>query len=386
MNTLPEAGVYLDYAATMPMRDQVQQAWVDTVSRLRGVPGNPAALHAGGRHAKHLLESARERLAAAVGATRAEVIFTSGATESNALAIVGMWRAHPVGGPVLVCAADHPSSLKQRHVIEREGGTFEVLPIDRDGLARVEYIGPNAAVVSFAGVSSELGVIQPTARIVNQCADHTLVHIDATQALHTLPVSLPDSQASAITISGHKLGAPVGIGALILRRGVKVTTDRPGGDQESQRRSGTVDVAGAVALATAVEACVAERDQLLAHCEQLRAYLLEHLPDGVHPTVRQDNCAANIVHLSLPTAHPEAVLMSLDRAGVWASAGSACHAGVTRPSQVVLALGRDQRQALGVLRVSMHLHTTRADLDALLGALPMALSAAQALDDVSPIA
>lgn len=385
MSAQPPTGVYLDYAATMPLRPQVEQAWLEAVERLRLTPGNPAALHGGGRHAKHLLETARERVAACLDATRAEIIFTSGATESNALGITGLWRAHPgrTRGPVQVCAADHPSSANQRSVIEREGGRFEVLPIGEDGRAQLASIDPHAPVVSFASVSSELGVIQPADQIVAACGEQTLVHVDATQGIHTMAVSLPNSGASAITVAGHKIGAPVGVGVLAVRRGVKISTDRPGGDQESQRRSGTVDVAGAVAVASALEACVAERAQLLAHTRQLRAYLLAKLPREVSATVAVDTCAPNIIHLSLPTSHPEAVLMSLDRAGVWASAGSACHAGVTRPSKVVLALGRSQREALGVLRVSTHLQTTRADLDALLAALPAALVGAQALDGVS---
>ena len=388
MSVQPPAGVYLDYAATMPLRPQVEQAWLETVAQLRQTPGNPAALHGGGRRAKHLLETARERVAACLEATRAEIIFTSGATESNALGITGLWRAHPArtAGPVQVCAADHPSTANQSSVIEREGGRFEILPIGEDGRAQLADIDPHAPVVSFASVSSELGVIQPAEQIVAACGEDTLVHIDATQGIHTLPVSLPGSGATAITVAGHKIGAPVGIGVLALRRGVKIVTDRPGGDQESQRRSGTVDVAGAVAMANAMEACVAEREQLVAHAARLRTYLLENLPSEVRPTVPVDNCAPNIIHLSLPTAHPEAVLMNLDRAGVWASAGSACHAGVTRPSKVVLALGRSQRQALGVLRISTHLQTTRADLDAFLAALPAALAGAQALDGVSPVA
>ncbi|MDO5721570.1 MAG: cysteine desulfurase family protein [Actinomycetaceae bacterium] len=377
-----KTGVYLDYAATMPMREAALQAWEETVRTLQATPGNPAALHGGGRHAKHLLEDAREKVAGLLGVSRAEVIFTSGATEANALGIVGCWRAHPrsPGGPVQVCAADHPSSFQQAQTIQREGGIFNQVPIDANGQMQVEYIDPQATVVSVAAVSSEIGVIQPLPAIAAALGEDTVLHVDATQAIHTQHIDLAQLQVGALTLAGHKIGAPVGIGALVVRRGVKLHTDRPGGDQESKRRSGTVDVAGATALATALEICVQEREDLIAHTKKLRSQLLSQLPPGCHATVKPQLSAPNIIHLSLPTAHPEAVLMRLDSAGIWASAGSACHAGVTRPSRVVLAMGRTQEQALGVLRISIHRTTSADDINRFLHALPTAVEAGKALD------
>lgn len=311
--------VYLDHAATTPLRPEAEEAWLRATQELRVVPGNPAALHSGARNARRLLEDARESIAHNLGADRAEVIFTSGATEANALGIVGSWRGMRQHGysAVQVCAADHPSSWNQQTVIEREGGIFKTLEVDTNGVAVVESLSPDAGVISFSLVCSETGTLQPLAKIVDRVNENydeqkysrkPLVHIDVCQALHTLPVNLHADGIDLITLSAHKIGGPVGIGALAIKRGTPLRTDRPGGDQELKYRSGTVDVAGACAFAAALNAATVERDELRKRCETLQKRLWDgikilqnrgELPAEVTQTVTAE-IAPTIAHLSTP--------------------------------------------------------------------------------------
>lgn len=396
---------YLDHAATAPVRDCAVEAWLRATRDLQAAPGNPSALHAGGRAARRLLEDARERIGVALGAERAEVVLTSGATESDALAVAGGARGMRARDPrrtrIVVSALEHDAVGAQRGALEREGFAWEVLPVAPSGVLRLdegvlEALAPESAVVSLALVTSELGTIQPVAEAAGALAAATgaelpvpadggpvrpLVHTDAAQAVGVLAVDFHALGVDLLSVGGHKIGAPAGVGALLARRGVPLLTDRPGGGQERDLRSGTQDAAGAVALAAALEEAVGERGALRARLVSLRARLLEGLPPGARPTLPADTpTSPAMVHLSLDTAHPEAVLFAMDLAGVLVSAGSACHAGVTRPSEAMLALGRTEEQALGSLRVSMGAATREADVDAFLAALPQALRAGQVLD------
>ena len=385
---------YLDHAGSTPLAPGVRQAWLDAQDALSRRPGNPAALHAGGRSAKRLLEDARERVGAAVGASRAEVVFTSGATESDALALVAASRG--VRGvdarrvDVWMSPVEHDAVHEQREVLRREGFTPRIFAVNSSG--RVEYsdLGPaefeRAALMSMTWVCSELGTIEPVgefASFVHEAREDQapLLHSDAAQAIGYCDVNFAQSGLDLLSIGGHKVGAPVGTGALIVRRGITMVTDRPGGGHERGIRSGTPDVAGACALATALEFAVEHRLERVRRAQQLRERLISGLPQGVRLSVDPATASAAIIHLLIPTHHPEAVLLAMDMAGVDVSAGSACHAGVTRPSRVVMALGYSENQALGVLRVSTGLETTVEDIDAFLSALPAAIRAGQALDE-----
>lgn len=385
---------YLDHAGSTPLAPGVRQAWLDAQDALSRRPGNPAALHAGGRSAKRLLEDARERIGAAVGASRAEVVFTSGATESDALALVaasrGMRGADARRVDVWMSPVEHDAVHEQGEVLRREGFTPRIFAVNSSG--RVEYLdlGPaefeRAALMSMTWVCSELGTIEPvgefTGFIHDARADQApLLHSDAAQAIGYCDVNFAQSGLDLLSIGGHKVGAPVGTGALIVRRGITMVTDRPGGGHERGIRSGTPDVAGACALATALEFAVEHRLERVQRAQQLRERLISGLPEGVRLSVDPATASAAIIHLLIPTHHPEAVLLAMDMAGVDVSAGSACHAGVTRPSRVVMALGYSEKQALGVLRVSTGLETTVEDIDAFLSALPAAIRAGQALDE-----
>lgn len=385
---------YLDHAGSTPLAPGVRQAWLDAQDALSRRPGNPAALHAGGRSAKRLLEDARERVGAAVGASRAEVVFTSGATESDALALVaasrGMRGADARRVDVWMSPVEHDAVHEQGEVLRREGFTPRIFAVNSSG--RVEYLdlGPaefeRAALMSMTWVCSELGTIEPVGEFASFVHDARadqapLLHSDAAQAIGYCDVNFAQSGLDLLSIGGHKVGAPVGTGALIVRRGITMVTDRPGGGHERGIRSGTPDVAGACALATALEFAVVHRLERVQRAQQLRERLISGLPEGVRLSVDPATASAAIIHLLIPTHHPEAVLLAMDMAGVDVSAGSACHAGVTRPSRVVMALGYSEKQALGVLRVSTGLETTVEDIDAFLSVLPAAIRAGQALDE-----
>ena len=385
---------YLDHAGSTPLAPGVRQAWLDAQDALSRRPGNPAALHAGGRSAKRLLEDARERVGAAVGASRAEVVFTSGATESDALALVaasrGMRGADSTRVDVWMSPVEHDAVYEQGVVLHREGFTPRIFAVNSSG--RVEYtdLGPaefeRAALMSMTWVCSELGTIEPVGEFASFVHDALvdqapLLHSDAAQAIGYCDVNFAQSGLDLLSIGGHKVGAPVGTGALIVRRGIKMVTDRPGGGHERGIRSGTPDVAGACALATALEFAVEHRLERVQRAQKLRERLISGLPQEVRLSVDPATASAAIIHLLIPTHHPEAVLLAMDMAGVDVSAGSACHAGVTRPSRVVMALGYSENQALGVLRVSTGMETTVEDIDAFLRALPAAIRAGQALDE-----
>lgn len=385
---------YLDHAGSTPLASGVRQAWLDAQDALSRRPGNPAALHAGGRSAKRLLEDARERVGAAVGASRAEVVFTSGATESDALALVaasrGMRGADAARVDVWMSPVEHDAVHEQGVVLRREGFTPRIFAVNSSG--RVEYtdLGPaefeRAALMSMTWVCSELGTIEPVGEFASFVHDaradqSPLLHSDAAQAIGYCDVNFAQSGLDLLSIGGHKVGAPVGTGALIVRRGITMVTDRPGGGHERGIRSGTPDVAGACALAAALEFAVEHRLKRVQRAQKLRERLISGLPQGVRLSVDPATASAAIIHLLIPTHHPEAVLLAMDMAGVDVSAGSACHAGVTRPSRVVMALGYSENQALGVLRVSTGMETSVEDIDAFLRALPAAIRAGQALDE-----
>lgn len=393
---------YLDHAATSPIRPVALEAWIRAQRDLAAEPGNPAALHSGGRRAKRMLEDARERIGSALGAERAEVVLVSGATESDALGVVGASRAlrevAPERSTVLLSRVEHDAVTEQAGVLEAEGFSVERLELGSDGISLVDEdalaaLAPGLALASLALVCSEIGTIQPLGALVDaligssRIGGRPLVHTDAAQALALLDLDFRGLGVDLLSLGGHKVGAPVGTGVLLVKRGTPLRSDRPGGGHERGLRSGTPDVAGALALAAALEEAVAQRDERRALAERLRQRLLAGLPGieeeigaPVRPTVSPDRAIASIVHLSLPTSHPEAVLMAMDAAGVSVSAGSACHAGVTRPSEIRLAMGASEAEALGVLRVSTGPETREEDVDALLAALPLAIRAARSLD------
>lgn len=419
---------YLDHAATSPLLPEALEAWVRVQRDLQASPGNPAALHAGGRRARRMLEDARDEIASLIGADIHEVVFTSGATESDILAVSGtargVRRLDERRTCVVLSGIEHDAVAEQGPSLALEGFDIRQLPVDKNGISVIdrqellEY-APRIAVASLAMVSSEIGTIQPVGALVETlrgggasasepstaaCGTgvgndvHTgsqgstegglsrpYVHTDAAQAVTTLDVDFGNLGVDLMSLGGHKLGAPSGSGVLVVKRGIPLKTDRVGGGHERGIRSGSPDVAGAVSFAAALRQVVLRRDEWKQRAKKLRERLIAGLPKGVVPTVEPSCASASIIHLSIPTARPEAVLMSMDMAGVMVSAGSACHSGVTRPSEIVMRMGRNENEALGVLRVSLGWTTQIEDIDAFLRALPNAIAGAQALDQVTHV-
>lgn len=372
--TLAPTRHYLDHAATTPLRHVAAQAWAAAAK----VTGNASSVHTEGRAARALVEDARERLAAAVGAHPTEVIFTGGATEACNLAVTGTITAALAAGRapmVAVSAVEHPAVREP--ALAARGATVTELPVDARGVVDMPHIealtgpgGPDVTLLAVQAVNNEVGTIQPLAQVVAAAAARGIpVHADAVQALGHLPLHFGSSGLTSMALSAHKVGGPPGVGALLLRRDAVVHPVLHGGGQERAVRSGTLNVPGIVGFAAAVEEALATQGQTAVRLTDLRdtlaAGIRAALPEA---TVRGDDAlgAPHIVHAVIPGASSEAMLFMLDSHGIAASSGSACTAGVVQPSHVVRALGHDAVQAGQVLRLSLGHTSTRADVDALL--------------------
>jgi cysteine desulfurase len=392
---------YLDHAATTPMREVAREAWLDATARLAsGEWANASSLHTAGRAARGAVEDARERIAAALGANPTEVIFTSGATEANNLAIKGLyWAARDNAAErkqsgvgerraIVTSAVEHHAALDPARWLAREHGAQLIeLPVGTDARVRLdglEELLERAALLSVQWVNNETGTLQPLEQVSGTChAAGVPIHSDAAQGVPHLPVNFGTSGLTTMAVSAHKLGGPVGVGALLARRDAKLTALIHGGGQERRIRSGTVDVAGARAFAAALDEAVATRDLGAARLESLRARLVEGIVTGV-PDARvaepenADHRAPHIVHLVIPGAPSEAMLFLLDEAGIAASSGSACTAGVVDASHVALAMGCTAAAAAQTLRLSLGHTSTEADVDAAVSALPAVVAKARA--------
>ena len=377
---------YLDHAATTPMLPEAAEA---VAAALRDT-GNPSSLHAAGRRARRVVEESREQLAAAVGATPYEVVFTGGGTEADNLAVKGIFWARRAADPrrtrILAGAVEHHAVVDAVEWLQQhEGAAVTWLPVDAYGRVRPETLraaladGPagTVALVTVMWANNEVGTVQPVAALAAAAAEHGVpFHTDAVQAVGALPVSVLESGVGALTLTGHKLGGPVGAGALVLGRDVPCAPLLHGGGQEREVRSGTVNTAGIVGLAVATAAAVAARPATAARVAGLRdalvAGVLARVPDAVLSGDPVDRLPGN-AHFAFPGCEGDSLLMLLDARGVECSTGSACSAGVARPSHVLTAMGVDPALARGSLRFSLGHTSTGADVDALLDALPAAV-------------
>lgn len=368
-----EARVYLDHAASSPMSEQVREAMAEAMGR----PGNPSSLHTSGRLARQLLEQARESVAADLEAGPSEVVFCSGGTEANNLAVLGAVGAD---GEVLMPAIEHPSVLGARDLL---GERVRVLEVDADGRVApstvADAIGPATRLVSVMWVNNETGAIQPVSPIaaVAQGA-RVLAHSDAVQAVGHVPVDFGASGLDLLSLSGHKLGGPVGIGALLVRRGVALAAPGFGGGQEAKLRSGTVPVALAVGLAAALREATERLAFEASRLAELGELLIAGLGGlaGVRVNTTTPATPA-IVHVTFDQVRADDLLLLLDAAGIDCSTGSACTAGVHQPSEVLLAMGRGLAEASGSLRFSFGPTTSEAHIAHLLQVLPGALTSAR---------
>ena len=387
------AAHYLDHAATTPM---VPAAIEAMTQHLREV-GNPSSLHASGRNARRVVEESRETIAQALNCRPGEVVFTSGGTEADNLAIKGIhWsRAAELGGtPRLIASAvEHHAVLDPVEWL-RDGDEAEVRLLGVDSACRVDLDELRAllterpvSLVSVMWANNEVGTVQPIEEIVAIAAEHGVpVHTDAVQAVGTVPVDFAASGVDALTLTGHKLGGPYGVGALIIRKELEVTPLIHGGGQERDIRSGTIDTPAIAAFATAVELAVKHQADYAARVAALRDDLVRrivdvvpdaHLHGGTMAPVGVNRLPGN-AHIGFPGCEGDSLLMLLDARGIECSTGSACSAGVPQPSHVLLAMGCDEDQARHSLRFSLGHTSTQADVDAVVEAIGPVVERARA--------
>src|SRR5262249_44552622 len=375
--------VYLDHAATTPMLPEAIAAMTEELAHT----GNPSSLHNAGRRARRVVEESREQVAQAFGARPSDAVLTSAGPEADNLAVKGLYWARQGGAGsrrrILATAIEHHAVLDSVHwLAEHQGAQVDWLPVDSAGLlspetlrAAIELDPASVALVSVMWANNEVGAIQPVAELAAVASEHGIpFHTDAVQAAGQLPVDLAASGAAALTITGHKLGGPVGAGALLLVRGEEPVPVLHGGGQERDVRSGTLDAAAIKAFAVAVETVTSRQDGHAARLRRLRDDLIERVrvavPDAIlnGPAPGEHRLPGN-AHFSFPGCEGDALLMLLDARGVACSTGSACTAGVAEPSHVLLAMGADHARARGSLRFSLGWTSTDADIDALGAAL-----------------
>lgn len=385
---------YLDHAATTPMLPSAIAAMADQLA----TTGNASSLHTSGRMARRVVEESRERLAKALGARPSEVVFTSGGTESDNLAVAGTFEARREADPGrvrIVCSAiEHHAVLDcVEHLVAQEGAKVTWVEPDALGFittdavrAAIEEDPDSVALVTVMWANNEVGTVQPVAALAALAHEFGVpFHTDAVQAAGHLPVDFAESGADLMTVTAHKVGGPVGVGALLVRRDAVVVPQTFGGGQERQIRSGTLDVPGIRSFAVAMEESVASismeaprlmalRDRLIRSAMDLgydiRATGAWEADDGIH------RLPGN-AHLLVPGCEGDSLLYLLDAVGVECSTGSACQAGVPQPSHVLLAMGIPEESARGALRLTFGHTSTDADVDAVLAALPAAIERAR---------
>ena len=391
----PGGVVYLDHAATTPMLPEALAAMTEELGQL----GNPSSLHNAGRRARRVVEESREQIADIFGARPSEVIFTSGGTEADNLAVKGLYWARrrrtpanaaaspgPARGAsvpprrrVLASPIEHHAVLDSLHwLASHERAEEGWLPVDARGtvhpaaLAEAVAADPDAvALVTVMWANNEVGTVQPITELAAVAREYGVpFHTDAVQAAGQLPVSFAASGADAMTITGHKFGGPVGAGALLLARGVQPVPVLHGGGQESEVRSGTLDAPAIRAFAVAAAVMASRREDEAARLAKLRddliAQVLAAVPDAVlnGPPPGPGRLPGN-AHFSFPGCEGDALLMLLDAKGIACSTGSACTAGVAQPSHVLLAMGADEARARASLRFSLGHTSAQEDVDAL---------------------
>ncbi len=371
--------VYLDHAASTPM----YPAAIEAMTAAMGTVGNASSLHTAGRAARRRLEESREAVAAQLGARPSEVVFTGGGTESDNLAVKGIYWSRRDADPrrrrIIASEVEHHAVLDAVNwLAEHEGAEVTWLPTGADGsvspAALRETLGDDVALVSVMWANNEVGTVLPVAELAAVAAEFGVpMHSDAVQAVGALPVDFAASGLSALSVTAHKFGGPVGAGALLVRRDVSCVPLTHGGGQERDIRSGTIDVAAAVGMATALRIAVESLDVNAARLCGLRDRLIGAVLAEISDTRVNGSRDARLpgnAHFSFAGCEGDSLLMLLDANGIECSTGSACTAGVARPSHVLLAMGADPLDARGSLRLSLGHTSTDADVDAVLAVLP----------------
>lgn len=400
--------VYLDNNATAPLRAEVLETLLATLDELGG---NPSSLHAPGRRARHVLDEARERVANALGAEEDEIVFTSGGTEANNLAVLGSVRAAGPGAGVLTTAVEHAAVLEPARQLEREGHPLEILSVDAEASVHPEQVVEASlrrtpALVSVVGANNEVGTCMPLQAIgaaLRELPDPPVFHSDLVQALGRVAFHLRNSNLDLASFSAHKVGGPVGVGVLFRRRGVALQPLMFGGSQEAGLRPGTENVAALAAAAHAIELAVQERADLAAQLSELERILWEGIAGPSHPAPGTQAAATRAVHEAesckvrllgpvlgsvrrLPGTlnvlfdgvDGKVLVTRLDMAGIEASAGSACASGSLEPSHVLRAMGLGDEAARAGLRLSIGRSTTPQDVQRAVGIVRKTLGGAHA--------
>lgn len=389
---------YLDHAATTPVLPAVISAVAQTMAEC----GNASSLHTSGRRARRRVEESRETIAAVLGARPSEILFTSGGTESNNLAITGIHRARRAADPqrrrILVSGVEHHAVLDVvEQLAKAEGAEIGWLEVDDFGRVHADTLAAaiaenpdDVALVTIMWANNEVGTVNPIRELADVAHRSGIpLHTDAVQALGHLPVDFADCGADALTVTAHKVGGPTGVGALLARRDLTLEPLLLGGGQERGVRSGTLDVAGIVGFATAVADATAHREHRAALLAGLRDDLIRRVTTEIDGVELAGDPGSSLVdggpsrlpgnvHLRFAGCEADSLLMLLDARGIECSAGSACTAGVARPSHVLLAMGIEEEKARGALRFSFGHTSTAADVDAVLAELPAVVERARA--------
>ena len=384
---------YLDHAATTPMSDAARRAMIDELGNL----GNPSSLHASGRRSRKVVEEAREAIATAVGATPGEIVLTGSGTEANNLAIKGLYwkriQEEPKNKRIISSSIEHHAVMDPiQWLVDHEGAEVTWISVNDRARLNVEELvaeierDPQVALVSIMFANNEVGTLQPLDRVIEVAHKYGIpVHTDAVQAFGKVPLSFKELDVDAMTISGHKIGGPLGIGALIVKKNVNLTPVLHGGGQERDIRSGTLDTPAIRALgvaATEAAEQLAERALRMVELRrELTARVLAEVPDA---RANGDELALpGIAHFTFAGAEGDALLLLLDAQGIESSTGSACSAGVPRPSHVLLAMGMSEVDARASLRFSLGFSSTSQDVDALVSVIGGVVERARKAGQVS---
>jgi cysteine desulfurase len=379
--------VYLDNAATTPLDRRVLESMLP---HLGGLRGNPSSLHALGNAAGDALEGARASVAAMIGASPEEILFTSGGTESDALAVLGLARsAPPEKRHVVVSRVEHAAVREDAHRLHKEGFEVSWIGVDADGLLDTDEFAaalrPDTALAAIIWANNEVGTIEPLGDLAGLCAEREIpLHTDAVQAAGRVPIDVAETPVSTLALSGHKLYGPQGIGVLYVRGGLSPEPVVYGGGQEKGLRSGTQNVAGVVGLGTAADLVREEMDERIAHEKALRDRILagvEPIPD-VTLNGHHQRRLCNNVHLTVSGVEAESLVLFLDSLGYAVGSGSACSSGGHKASPVLIAMGRTERDAFSVVRITVGKDNTAEEVDGFLEAFAAAVGQ---LRELSPL-
>lgn len=380
--------IYLDYAATTPIRDEVLDSYVHYLKEL----GNPSSVHTSGQAVRKALEEARESLATSLSCHRTEIIFTSGGTESNNTAIKGLYwqriEEDPKRNVIITAGTEHHAVIDPIEWLEKHDGAEVIwLPIDSQGqidFAHLEKLleenSARIALIALMWANNETGVITDIKAITNLASKYAIpVHSDAVAAFGHIPINFAESGLATLSVSAHKVGGPIGVGAMVVSRATKLVSLIHGGGQERGLRSGTMNAPAAKAFAHAAEIAVRELPEETKRLAELRDYLIagvERVTPVAKLTGSLENRLPNNAHFIFEGCSGDALLFLLDQQGISVSTGSACQAGVNGPSHVLIAMGRSEAAANGCLRMTLGNKSSKADIDGFLEALPAVVAAA----------